>query len=196
LAEIPCSTLKSAEPAWRTPRETHRFAKPRSQHTNGGCCGGCCGEVCCEYEELEVIPPNVVADEFGFPWGRHLESSRGTSWCTSGRLLVSGCNGVSIDVESEHGRERMYLAVVLPLEVLLREVYLSDGRRFSPNDGTVEATCRATLIKPTTNPEAWRTVPIVVRVTVPDHASLLFAASAENPSPLHTLERVEDPGAR
>lgn len=177
-------------PAWLNGRVLREADEIDEDCAGMSCACGCSGE------GNDSPPAPVVADEHGFPWGSHLESSRCTSWSSTDELLVDDCNGVTVHVHSDDGHELTYHAVALAEEVLVREVYLADGRHFVRGDGLVVATCEARLLGKQDPSESWRTLAINVKVTVPGHVPLEFVASVEDPSPKHTLERLEDSGPR
>jgi hypothetical protein len=173
------------EPDWiasRTRRDVAdgAFVGPRS----GGlvcsfsCCGGPAAATPCE-----------AVDARGFWFGDNLERAR-AHWAFTDHVFRAGDSSVvEWDVDDEERRDRTYLGVVVPIDVLVARVTLPNGMPLTRAESRVHADCEAILVGEDTPEDAWRTLPIRVWVHVDGHDALRFEASAKDPSPRWALTR-------
>lgn len=168
-------------PDWVVPRSL-RYGEHGWPSTGWGSARGC---------GYGGASTSIAAHASGFFWGTYAEASRTASASSSHELEVEGANRVSLRVTSEPARDRTFLAVAVPIDLLVAGVTLPSGWALSPTDAKIEATCKAVLLEDTSPPDLWRDLPIEVKVLLPDHEPLEFVARTGNPSPKLTLRRMQ-----
>jgi hypothetical protein len=158
-------------PAWSAPRRSVRpgSASRSSPDTTGGVWGA------------DAPPERIVAGVFGFELGVIAESSRGAVYRASHLLDFDGSSTVRVWAGSQDAGRGDYVAVTVPLDVLVAHVRLGDGRSLSDAGATVTATSNAVARTPQSPPDLWRTVPVSVTVSLPGYAPLRFEWRAADP---------------
>jgi hypothetical protein len=129
----------------------------------------------------------VEAVRSGFFWGDCEEDSKAVRHCRNDELHFEAGSWVRLVVTGEVQRQRTYLGVTLPHDLLVANVRLPDGTPLSETRAKIDARCDATLVTPRTHAEAWDTLSICVRVDLDGYAPLGFVATATEPSPVQTL---------
>jgi hypothetical protein len=119
--------------------------------------------------------------EAGFDLGRCREDTRGQRSRIVRSLLVPGHTAVMVDIDGRLTGDRTYVAVSVSLGELEEHVYLPDGRRAADAGALFEANSRAVEMKPSLSPEAWRRLPVKVRVGLAGHEILTFAYQLDHP---------------
>ena len=167
------STCEPGVPAWARRRQPKRA----SASINGrlGMGGGAIG---CGDGHRDT--PWTAA---GFDLGRFREDSRGERRTTKLSLLVPGHTAVMMGVGGRLTGDCAYVAVVVSLDELKDLVFLPDGRRASDAGALFEARCRALEIRPPVSPDAWRRLPVNVRVGLGGYEVLTFEYQVDRRPP-------------
>ena len=158
------STCAPGVPAWARLRQP----KGASASINGrlGMGGGAIGR-----GDGRPATPWTAA---GFDLGRFREDSREQRRTTKLSLLVPGHTAVMMGVGGRLTGDCAYVAVVVSLDELKDLVFLPDGRRAADAGAWFQARCRALEIKPPLSPDAWRSLPVNVRVGLGGYEVLTF----------------------
>jgi len=159
-----------ADPAWARRRQPKRASA--SLNRPFGLRGGGSGR----------RPPHEVPwTAAGFDLGRCREDTSGQRSTTTWSLLVPGHTAVMADVDGRLTGDRTYVAVSVSLEELGDHVFLPDGRRAADAGALFEAISRAVAMTPSRSPDAWRSLPVRVRVGLAGHEILTFEYRVDRP---------------
>lgn len=160
------------EPAWALRRRPKHASAGlhRSIVVGGGIGGG--GSL--PYRE-------ATWTEAGFDLGRCREDTRGRRSSEPRSLLLPGHTAVIVDVNGRLSADRTYVAVSVSLEELKDYVFLPDGRRAADAGALFEARSDAVERKPSLPPDAWRSLPVHVRVGLGGHELLTFEYRVDRP---------------
>jgi len=167
-------------PAWRKAREL-RNPPPGNAYFGVSRSGGA-GRFSGGHSAARPQPPT------GFRLGPVPESTKGRRITWHYRAETEGLNDVVVYVRGDHTDERTYVGVMAPIETLLRDVRLPDGRLATTAGARIYARCSAVLAQDATQPDFWRHVPIEVNVEVPGHKEFSFEQPLTDPPPVHVLE--------
>ena len=170
-----------ADPAWARRRQPKRASASLNRSIAvGGGGNGCHGH------------NDAPWTEAGFDLGHCREDTRGQRSTTRRSLLVPGHTAVMVDVDGRLTGDRTYVAVAVSLEELEDHVFLPDGRRAADAGALFEAHSRALEIKPSLPPDAWRRLPVSVRVGLAGYQILTFEYRVDRPpAPQVMRPRVE-----
>jgi hypothetical protein len=128
----------------RTERIAPDWALPRRP---AGVIGGILDGFLCgraAYEDRGI----VRADPEGFDLGQVRESTRHQNWSRGHRILVPGSNEVICSATGKDGGDVTYYGIIVPVERLVAEVRLPDGRPLPPDGVQVHARCFAVPLVP------------------------------------------------
>jgi len=178
------STGSSGEPGilppeWAIPRRSRDSDSPIQRFWGGSCGDGVGGE---------RTPVQATPDGF-FDLGRHQEDSAwrrrwwSCSFLTDARSIVA----VSMWNNDKTGVDTTLVGVATRIDVLVAHVTGPDGLPVDPEAATIEAWCTAVHLPWTPPADAWRTVPVHVKIVKPGCEPLEFdwtAATADAPHAL------------
>ncbi len=132
-------------------------------------------------------PPGTVveaAQDGFFDLGRHHEGSQWSHEDWSFTFRTDSRDSVRVDADDAIGVDTTFVAVATRIDVLVAHVTNPDGAPLDPSTATIEATSRAVRCPWTPPPDAWRTVPVHVKIVKPGCEPLEFdwtAATADAP---------------
>ena len=180
LARLESESISSSElsVAWLVPR------KPKVE-----------GFSVTSFESLSLgSPPAPVfawrtAEARGFELGLIQQNKRQGRYVHHFLARRAGLTEVRCDFSLEDSREIELVALMAPLDELLDQILLPDGRTGRDVRAFVQASCQAVPHSAEQPPEAWRTLRVQVRVQVPEHEPLSFSwRPAAGPPEVRVLE--------
>jgi hypothetical protein len=118
--------------------------------------------------------------EAGFDLERFREDSRAQRRTTKLSMVVPGHSTVLMAVSGRLTGDCTYVAVAVSMEELKRLVFLPDGRRAADAGALFEARSRAVVESPL-SPDAWRSLPVKVRVALSGYEMLTFEYRVDRP---------------
>jgi hypothetical protein len=133
-------------------------------------------------------PETIDADaDSCFDAATHRERGRSGYRIWSDAYRVDGCNEVERAADDKIGVDTTFVGVVAPTTTLVAHVVRPDGTRVDPSHAVVTAHCAAVRCAWTPPADAWRTVPVHVKVTVPFLSPLEFDWTAATADAEHRL---------
>jgi hypothetical protein len=164
------TTGEPDDPAWARPRQPKRAAAslngPIGVRGNTSGCGDGRG--------------TTGWTNAGFDLGRFREDSRSYRSTSRLSLLVPGHSGVMVKVDGRLSGERTCVAVAVSMREIKDLVFLPDGRRAADAGALFEASSRAVAESPL-HPDAWRSLPVNVRVALAGYEMLKFEYRVDRP---------------
>ena len=124
----------------------------------------------------------------GYTLGPVAESPKHRALTHSYRAEVEGLSDVSLSIRGDRADERTYVGVMAPIETLVRDVRLPDGRPAAAAGARIYAWCSAVLAEEATRPDFWRHLEIDVSVEMPGYKRLRFEHRLADPPPVHILD--------
>jgi len=171
-----------APPRWASPRSSRNPDSP-----NEGFGGYSAGDGLGGEQELVQATP----DRF-FDLGRHQEDSAWKRLWWSCSFLTESRSEVGVVMwnKNQIGVDTTLVGVAARLDVVVAHVTCPDGSALDPTSAKIESWCESVRFPWTPPADAWRTVPVHVKIVKDGCAPLEFdwtAATADAPHPLLAL---------
>lgn len=133
---------------------------------------------------------DLAATPLGFELGKFPVDTRDKQQRSGVRVEVAGRSRVEFDVRGDIEGERVYVSVSVDRDWVLRHLVRPDGTTCEGSDLAVDLHAAAELVSGSSEPEAWRHVPLSVEVRDDRYEPLEFELRLANGEPADRLLRL------
>ena len=140
-----------------------------------------------------AFPGRLVADERGFDLGARLEDSLMERVGSRVRVTFEGQSDVAWRLAHDAQGERTFLGVVVPPERVHAHVTMPDGLPAVDSGARFQIHCEPILVTDDTPADAWRRVPIKVKVLLDRYEKLEYTFTLDDEAPQHVMVFAKTP---